>query len=163
MDTSYPPRVQTLIDQLHLSPHPEGGWYKESYRAAVNDHQERAASTAIYFLLAQQHISHFHRIDSDELWHHYEGDPVRVHILNQDGYQSLLIGSLNIPNAHPQGMVPAGSWFAAETELINHHYALVGCTVAPAFDFKYFELAKTTDLIADFPQHQDLIRRLTLP
>jgi aspartate aminotransferase-like enzyme/predicted cupin superfamily sugar epimerase len=155
-------RLGTLINQLELIAHPEGGWYRETYRAPGTQPPRRDASTAIYFLLAQGQVSHFHRIDADELWHYYEGDPVRVHILDESGYREMLIGPLSITDAHPQGVVSAGAWFAAESVGGVAQYSLVGCTVAPAFDFDRFELAERDTLIALFPDHRSLVSRLTV-
>ena len=151
------------IEKLQLIQHPEGGWFRETYCAQSRVEirgESRAASTAIYFLLGAGEVSTFHRIDSDELWHHYEGSALRVHILDDTGYKTLTIGSLGTPDALPQGWVPAGAWFGAEV-LEPTGYSLVGCTVAPGFDFAHFELAERSTLTNRFPSQAELIARLT--
>ena len=154
------PRVQQLIDQLQLQSHPEGGWYRETYRTVMDQDGDRASSTAIYFLLSQSQHSRFHRIDVDEGWHHYEGDPIRIHILDGSGYRWVDLGPLNDAGRAPQVFVPAGAWFAAEVCVAEQGFALVGCTVAPGFDFAHFELAVAEDLTASHPEHTALINRL---
>ena len=155
-------RTQLLIKALKLTRHPEGGWFKETYRAALINDSNRAASTAIYFLLSACDISHFHRIDADEAWHHYEGDPIRVHILDDMGYRTLEIGPWSTEGIEPQGVVPAGAWFCAEVIRGHAGYALVGCTVAPGFEFASFELAKSDALIRQWPSNRELIERFTI-
>ena len=153
----------SLIEKLHLIPHPEGGYYREMYRSKQYIHYEgqvRTASTAIYYLLCNQAISKFHRIDADEIWHAYYGSGIRVHILHNNTYSCLEIGQNLSAGQELQGVVPAGAWFGAE--LIDPDgYALVGCTVAPAFEFSKFELAQYDHLVKDYPMHQALIKRLT--
>ena len=176
MSVRLPERVQVLIDTLGLSPHPEGGWYRETYRGAPSgastsarersgesqsrDKSARGASTMIYFLLSSQDRSRFHRIDADEGWHHYEGDPVRVHILDRGEHRWLDVGQLD-GEVTPQGVIPAGVWFGAEVLAGAHGYALVGCTVAPAFEFSRFELAERSTLLSEAPKHGVIIERLT--
>lgn len=161
--------AQDWIDRLHLQPHPEGGYFRETYRApltlphlALPDHGgDRAASTAIYFLLAGDQFSAFHRIRSDELWHFYAGSPLVVHVITPDGnYQQLLLGSNTAAGENFQAIVPAGCWFGSS---LRHpdSFALVGCTVAPGFDFADFEMAKRDELIEQYPQHRAIIQRLT--
>ena len=161
--------AQDWIDRLHLQPHPEGGYFRETYRAplilprsALPGHGgDRAASTAIYFLLAGDQFSAFHRIRSDELWHFYAGSTLIVHVITPDGeYQQILLGSNNANGEHFQAVVPAGCWFGSSL-LYPNTYALVGCTVAPGFDFADFEMAKREELIAHYPQHRGIIDRLT--
>ena len=154
-----PDRALTLISQLNLIPHPEGGWYRETYRASVKDDAERAASTMIYFLLVSGVTSQFHRIDADEGWHHYEGDTVRVHTLSEEGYRAYNVGQLN-EKVSPQAIVPRGLWFGAELVDEAKHYALVGCTVSPGFEFSHFELADPETLSSEYPQQRELIYRL---
>ena len=121
------------VQQLGLTAHPEGGWFRETYRAVqtieVNG-QSRSASTGIYFLLESGQVSHLHRIDADELWHHYEGHCLRIHVFDAQGYRALRLGPLGDGDAHPQHWVPAGAWFGAEVVGADGH-TLVGCTVAP--------------------------------
>lgn len=138
-----------LIDLLHLIPHPEGGHYRETYRASeqVNTPRgPRAASTAILFLLAAGERSCWHRIASDEAWHHHGGDGLVIHELDQEGTaRSTLLGLELSTGQRPQHVVPAGSWFAAEP-LPGSSWSLVSCTVAPGFDFADFELASQVQL-----------------
>lgn len=155
------------IARLDLRAHPEGGWYRESYRSATvlasgalpgKFGGSRAASTAIYYLLAKGRFSAFHRIKSDETWHLYDGGPVLIHCLSSGGRHECL--RLGREGGQPQQVVPAGTWFAAELG-DGVEYALAGCTVAPGFDFADFELAGRDDLTRAFPGHRDLIARLT--
>jgi uncharacterized protein len=162
--------AQQWIDRLNLQPHPEGGWYRQTYRAPFmlphsalpGYHGDRAASTAIYFLLAGDQFSAFHRLRSDEVWHFYAGSGLIVHVITPDGeYQQLLLGSSDQASGeHFQGVVPAGCWFGSSLRQPDT-LALVGCTVALGFDFADFEMAKRNELIAQYPQHRNIIERLT--
>ncbi|HVF98030.1 MAG TPA: cupin domain-containing protein [Flavisolibacter sp.] len=158
-----------VINHLSLQPHPEGGFYKETYRSAgiisasclpgfFNG--DRRYSTAIYFLLQQGDFSAFHRIRSDECWHFYEGGTLLIHVIDTTGnYTHIRLGKDLHKGEVFQAVVPAGAWFASEPD--SHSlFALVGCTVAPGFDFADFEMAEREALSADFPQHRPLIRRL---
>ena len=138
-----------LIQLLDLSPHPEGGHYRETYRAPTQVdtlHGPRPASTAILFLLAEGEQSCWHRIRSDELWHHHAGGALLIHELRADGtVRQTRLGMDLDAGQIPQHVVPAGHWFAAE--LIDPtSWVLVGCTVAPGFDFADFELAAPEQL-----------------
>ena len=160
------------IERLDLRPHPEGGYFRETYRAsetiAAAGLPERFAgarpfATAIYFLLTTDAFSAFHRIRSDELWHFYAGGPVTLAILDADGKGQLATRSLGRDPARGESLqvvVPAGAWFAAEVAPTGA-YALVGCTVAPGFDFADFELAARASLLERYPQHRGVIERLT--
>jgi hypothetical protein len=161
--------AQHWIDRLHLQPHPEGGYFRETYRAplmlphsALPGHGgDRTASTAIYFLLAGDQFSAFHRIRSDELWHFYAGSGLIVHVITTEGeYRQLLLGSNTANGENFQAVVTAGCWFGSSLRHPNS-FALVGCTVAPGFDFADFEMAKREELIAQYPQHRAIIQRLT--
>lgn len=148
------------VDKLGLQPHPEGGYYRETYRAEPKD-GPRAASTGIYFLIESGNVSRFHRIDADEMWHFYAGDALIVHMIAPSGqYSQHIIGS-DPDNAEVfQAVVPAGSWFGAEVT-DGGHYSLVGCTVAPGFEFSGFELANKDKLLNQYPDHATIIDRLT--
>ncbi|MDF8364542.1 cupin domain-containing protein [Achromobacter anxifer] len=154
-----------LIRRLDLLPHPEGGYYRETYRAADpvtrGDGARRSASTAIYYLLCDGAWSTWHRIRSDELWHFHAGDALHIHVLAPDGgYACLRLGdALKDPGAAFQAVVPAGCWFAAELADPGG-YALTGCTVAPGFEFSEFELADAAELQGLYPAQADLIARL---
>jgi len=158
------PAITQLVAQLGLLPHPEGGFYAETYRSDTMipaPQGMRPASTAIYFLLTQGNFSAFHRIKSDECWHHYGGDAVHIHTISPQGhYACHLLGSLQQAGHRPQLVVPAGTWFGSEA-IGPAGYALTGCTVAPGFDFADFELADRQQLTAVFPQHAAIIFRLT--
>ncbi|MBT3603281.1 MAG: cupin domain-containing protein [Candidatus Latescibacteria bacterium] len=156
--------AQYWIDKLELETHPEGGYFGEMYRSTEKIAQDdlpdrflgdRSFSTAIYFLLTENNFSALHRIQSDELWFFHTGSPLNVHLIEPSGeYTCLTVG----PEGPFQGVVPAGCWFGAE---VDRDYALVSCTVAPGFDFSDFDLADRVLLLDQFPQHSDLITRLT--
>jgi len=164
------PTAAAYIDALNLQPHPEGGWYRESYRAAEAVPQNalperfagpRSFATAIYFLLTSDSFSALHRIQSDELWHFYAGNSLTVHLLETDGsYRALRLGARVAAGESFQALVPAGCWFGA-TVAAPDGFALVGCTVAPGFDFADFELGRRAELIRRYPAQQKLIEQLT--
>ena len=155
---------------LGLVPHPEGGYFREVYRSdeslaasalPVRFGGRRAFSTSIYFLLKSGEPSRFHRLRSDELWHFYAGGPLRIHILGKKGgYRSIDLGRRPAAGQAYQAAVPRGSWFGAEV-LRMHSYSLIGCTIAPGFDFADFALARRSDLLKRFPRRKALIERLT--
>ena len=164
-----------LIAQFGLVPHPEGGFFRETYRAAdrvlraaatddpaVDLAADRAASTAIYYMLSDDAFSAWHRIRSDEIWHFYAGDPIDVHVIDANGtLQTHRLGNaLEHDHTVFQAMVPAGHWFAATRIAGNHGFALAGCTVAPGFEFSEFELADARALRAVHPQHTAILQRL---
>jgi predicted cupin superfamily sugar epimerase len=162
--------AQYWIDKLDLTAHPEGGFYRETYRSDLSIAREalpqqftgpRLVSTAICFLLEEGNFSAFHRLRSDELWHFYAGSSITVHVIEPDGaYSEIQLG--NDPDAGDvlQAAVKAGCWFASR---VRHPktFALAGCTVAPGFDFADFELGKRVDLVKRYPQHRTLIESLT--
>jgi predicted cupin superfamily sugar epimerase len=127
-----------IIARLDLKPHPEGGHYRETFRDPDIDARGRAHSTAIYFLLARGERSHWHRIDAVETWHYYAGSPLALRIADDDGERRLQLGSDLAAGEMPQAVVPVRAWQAAES---TGDWTLVGCTVAPGFDFAGFELA----------------------
>lgn len=161
--------VIELVERFQLLPHPEGGYYAETYRSDEEMAQAclparfrggRVFATAIYFLLEQGNFSAFHRIQSDECWHFYTGQSLLVHVIHPDGaYKLVKLGSNLLAGEVFQAVVPAGSWFASETAP-GGQYSFVGCTVAPGFDFADFELAEAGRLAELYPEHQLLIRRL---
>jgi hypothetical protein len=161
---------QYWIDRLSLSPHPEGGYFRVTYQSSltiVQDalpsvfHGDRCASTAIYFLLAEKDFSAFHRIASDELWHFYAGSALIVYVIDPEGnYSELLLGNDFEAGEVFQGVVKAGCWFASRLKN-PAGFALVGCTVAPGFDFADFEMAKRAELVGIYPEHRILIEELT--
>ena len=133
-----PPSASDIIAQLDLKPHPEGGHYRETFRDPAVDTSGRSRSTAIYFLLARGERSHWHRIDAVEVWHYYAGDALTLRIADDDGTRSITLGPNIAAGEAPQAIVPASAWQAAESV---GDWTLVGCTVAPGFDFATFELA----------------------
>lgn len=162
--------AQYWIDKLGLLPHVEGGFFRETYRASENIGKhalperftsDRSFGTAIYFLLHNRDFSSFHRIKQDELWHFYIGDPLSVHIIDRQGtYSKIKLGTNFDAGEVFQAKVPHGSWFGANLESHNS-FALVGCTVAPGFDFTDLEIAKRDVLINLFPEHRPIIEQLT--
>ncbi len=155
-----------LIRRFDLQAHPEGGFFRETYRSDARVLRDgpgdtRSASTAIYYLLADGAHSAWHRIRSDEVWHFYAGEPLLVHVLDEAGQlRSHRLGNaLTHAGAVFQAVVPAGLWFAAECA-DPASYALVGCTVAPGFEFSEFEIASVDELVKAYPAHRDVIVRL---
>ena len=161
--------AEDLIGRLELVKHPEGGWYRETYRSGdvilgkdLPDRfiDNRSVSTAIYFLLQSGEVSLLHRIKSDEIWHFYAGEPLTVHVFTPQGeYNPLNIGTKMATGAAFQCVVPAGCWFGAEVN--GDGYSLVGCTVAPGFDFADFEMGSREELQKQFPELSEIIQRLT--
>ena len=129
-----------IIARLDLKPHPEGGHYRETFRDERNLDGQRAASTAIYFLLARGDRSHWHRVDAVEVWHDYAGDALILQTKDETRLRTARLGIDLIAGERPQIVVPAHAWQAAES---TGNWTLVGCTVAPGFDFRTFELAPT--------------------
>ena len=128
-----------IIARLELRPHPEGGHHRETFRDSRTDAGGRALSTAFYFLLARDERSHWHRIDAVEVWHYYAGSALVLQIADDDGQRSVRLGPDLTAGEVPQAIVPTQAWQAAES---TGDWTLVGCTVAPGFDFAKFELAK---------------------
>jgi uncharacterized protein len=156
--------------KLGLERHPEGGYYRETYKSDLVLAREklpakftgaRAVSTAIYFLLEGEEFSAFHRLRSDEIWHFYVGAALVVHVIDEAGrYSEILLGSDAEAGEVLQAVVKAGCWFASRVR-DGRSFALVGCMVAPGFDFEDFEMAKREELVRSYPQHQAVIERLT--
>jgi uncharacterized protein len=158
------------IERLQLEAHPEGGYFRQTYRSDVMIAREalplgftggRPTSTAIYFLLEGKNFSAFHRLRSDEMWHFYVGAPIAVEVIAPSGeHSSILLGPDLEAEQVPQAVVPAGCWFASHVADWKS-FAVVGCTVAPGFDFEDFEMAERAELVGKYPQHRDVIERLT--
>ena len=131
-------KAADIIRDLEMTPHPEGGHFVETFRDAGGS-ENRGASTAIYFLLQAGEVSHWHRVDAAEVWHHYAGAPLRLS-LSADGmtHEDLILGADLGNGERPQLVVPADHWQAAQS---LGDWTLVGCTVAPAFQFEKFEMA----------------------
>lgn len=156
-------RIAELVHLLDMKAHPEGGFYAETYRSPqsiLKSGEERSLITSIYFLLRSEDVSHFHRIQSDELWYWHEGSPLTVHLLTEQGHEKLKLGPVNSAGCRPQHLVPAKTIFGSTVD-DSDSYALVSCVVAPGFDFRDFELFSYQELIGMYPEQEDIIRRLT--
>jgi predicted cupin superfamily sugar epimerase len=160
---SQPQNASYWINKLQLKPHPEGGYYHEVFRSAVNisrvgQDARKQACTSIYYLLEGGDYSGFHRLQSDEVWYFHKGAPLHIHAINKDGIYTLheladnLTGNLSV-------VIPAGVWFAAELAT-RDGFTLVSCAVAPAFDFNEFEMAFRENLSLLCPNHREIIDRL---
>lgn len=165
-------KAKYYIDKLKLQKHPEGGYYNEIYRsdeifkAVVLPERyigDRAFSTSIYFLLDGKDISAFHKLQSDEIWHFYDGCPVKVSIITpQRSLEERILG-YNLDNKESlQTVINKHSWFGAEL-VDKSSFSLIGCTVSPGFDFQDFEMGNRTKLLEEFPEYSDTILRLTKP
>ena len=133
-----PKEAAEIIARLDLKPHPEGGHYRETFRDQGADADGRSRSTAIYFLLARGERSHWHRVDAVEIWHYYAGAALTLRIADDNGERSVALGAGLFAGEVPQAVVPANAWQAAESK---GDWTLVGCTVAPGFEFAKFEMA----------------------
>ena len=163
-------RVARLIETLELKPHPEGGYFRETYRSTESIHNsnlpdvfngDRNVSTGIYYLLESDNFSAFHKINQDEMWHFYSGDPIVLTMISPQGELTTThIGNEIHLDQVPQFVVPKKYWFSAKLAK-NDAYALLGCTVAPGFDFKDFHLASRNNLTKKYPQHKEVIKALT--
>ena len=157
------------IQQLNLQPHPEGGFYRQTYRCLESLPAgalpkrfggNRPISTAIYYLLEPGDYSCFHRIKSDECWHFYAGGPLVIHIIESNGdYHSVKLGNNILTGEVYQYSVAAMAWFAVEPAE-KTAFTLAGCTVAPGFDFDDFEMARKKNMLELYPQHTPTIDRL---
>jgi predicted cupin superfamily sugar epimerase len=148
--------IERLVAELQLSAHPEGGFFRETYRAAATlPGTSRSVSTAIFYLLGAGQRSRLHRIDADEVWHFYRGDPLEVIELTPDGARVTRLSA-----DHPQHVVFAGTWFGARPAA-GSQYSLVGCTVSPGFEFAHFELGARAELLTAFPRAREVIEALT--
>lgn len=157
-----------LRRHLQLQAHPEGGYYSEVYRseglipalALTQSHCGfRPFMTSIYFLLEPGQVSKLHRLKSDEIWYFHAGSPLTIHLLG-NVYHRLQLGPDFCAGQLFQRVVPAGTWFGATVDADNEP-SLVGCAVAPGFDFADFELGQQNQLLQQFPQHEKIIRQLT--
>ncbi len=158
------------IERLELEKHPEGGYYRETHRSIETIGAahlperfggDRRISTAIYFLITGDRPSYLHRLKSEEIWHFYTGSPVALHIINTEGRHSRLrLGCHPEKGEVFQGIIHAGAWFGALVD-DPEGYALVGCTVAPGFDFADFEMGDRAQLLEAYPQHRQIIELLS--
>ena len=162
--------AQHWIETLNLERHPEGGWFREFYRASEmiapaglpeRFGDARNFSTAIYYLLSETDFSAFHRIKQDEVWHFYDGTPLTIHMIDPEGnYSTANVGRDAAAGESLVAVVPAGWMFGASVDG-QRGFALLGCTVAPGFDFDDFELPSRAELLADYPQHREIVEKLT--
>jgi hypothetical protein len=162
--------AKSWIEKLRLKPHPEGGYYRETYRSELVVAKsvlppafsgDRALATAIYFLLEGGDLSAFHRLHSDEMWHFYAGGTLIVSQIDERGeYSEILLGSDAEAGEVFQAVVKAGCWFGARVK-DPKSFVLVGCTVSPGFDFDDFELGRRAELVRLYPQHREVIEKLT--
>ncbi|HTA40746.1 MAG TPA: cupin domain-containing protein [Candidatus Acidoferrales bacterium] len=154
------PDIEQLVETLRLRPHPEGGFFAETYRSARNA-GDRSLSTAIYFLLTAENPSRMHRVASDEIWHFYRGDPLEMLQIHPDGSsETIAIGTNVAAGQRPQVLVPAGMWQGVRVAA-GGRYALVGATVTPGFDFADFSLGDRAALRALCPTRAEAIDDLT--
>ncbi|GAB2554180.1 cupin domain-containing protein [Spirosoma aerophilum] len=160
------------VRAFHMQPHPEGGYFAETYRSAETIPQAalpgrfggvRSFGTAIYFLLESHHVSALHRIASDEVWHFYAGGALEIFVIRPTGELTVIrLGNNPEKGEVFQAVVPAGCWFGS-APAAGVDFSLVGCTVAPGFDFADFEMASRETLLTEFPQHREVIERLSAP
>jgi hypothetical protein len=163
-----PLSIKYLVEKYNLQPHPEGGWYSQTYQSAeiipafglpARFDGDRPFSTAIYFLLEKGNFSAFHRIKSDELWHFYTGGPLHIYVINEAGVMNIATLGNDIGSGQQfQYMVPAGCWFAS-APAPGTDFSFVGCTVAPGFDFADFELSEAEKLVTVYPKHKEVIQK----
>lgn len=157
-------RVDDIIGHLNLVAHPEGGYFKETYRSAeeIDSKQgKRNIATNIYFLLKSGEKSAFHRLRSDEFWYFHQGSPLEVFIIFKNGeLKREILGSDCLDNQKPQLLLPKGTWFAARC-LNEQSYTLISCSVSPGFDFDDFELAERSALQKEYPEFTDIIYEFT--
>lgn len=155
-----PKKAQEYIVKLGLTAHPEGGFYKETYRSEA-EIGNRNLMTSIYFLITSNNISRFHRIKSDEMWYFHDGSPLSVHTLSKEkGHQIHKVGLDLSKGESPQLLVRANTIFGSTLE-VKDSYSLVSCTVSPGFDFADFELFDTDFLLNMFPKNEEIVRRMS--
>lgn len=161
--------AQTIISKFNLQKHPEGGYYKETYKANLDiipcqhyNNEKRKSATAIYYLLADHNYSTWHRLKADEILHFYAGFTLLIHILTQSGQlvTKKLGMALNDPETEYQVLIPANHWFALELKE-PEKYSFIGTTVSPGFEFVDFEIGHSALLCSQYPQHKGLIARLS--
>jgi predicted cupin superfamily sugar epimerase len=155
--------VDELVAALGLTLHPEGGYYRETYRASAmveTPRGPRSAGTAIYYLLPRGQFAAWHEVASDEVWHFYDGAPLTLYLLTAQGLETVRLGRQVARGEQPQVTVPAGVLQAA---VPGGDFSLVGCTVAPGFDFSDWQMPSAQALVARYPEHAHLLRQLSRP
>jgi len=157
-------KAKEIVEKLGLLAHPEGGFYKETYRSEqtieTGRNEIRNVSTAIYFLLENDNRSLFHRIQSDELWFFHQGEALEIVLIKDGILNTIIFGNRLDEGEVLQATIPANTWFASGVKNTNG-YSLVSCTVAPGFDFADFELAKRENLIQEYPDLKETILKFT--
>lgn len=157
--------IHFWVEKLDLLPHPEGGYYRETYRSEESiQNGKRQLLTVIYFLLTSENPSRFHRIKSDEHWFYHAGSPLTVHVLHHQKHEKIRIGNDLNAGQTPHAVVPKNVIFGSSVETDESEkfgYSLVSCAVAPGFDFEDFELLDRETLLNDFPKHEEIILKLT--
>ncbi|SHE37003.1 hypothetical protein SAMN05444392_101195 [Seinonella peptonophila] len=165
--------IANWIEHLKMIPHPEGGYYREIYKSqefisdqeltTIRYHGKRRLSSSIYFLLPSNEVSRFHRLISDELWYYHHGSPLNIFIIHPSGKLEKIKLGPNWRNGEVlQAIIPRGSIFGS-TVIDEGYYSLVGCMVSPGFEFSDFTLFRRDELLRLYPQHADIISRLTIP
>ena len=159
-----------FVEKLKMTPHPEGGYFKECYAGedmissnelSVDYKDTRKLWTSIYFLLEDGEVSNFHRLKSDEMWYYQAGSPLTIYMITPEGTLVTQKLGLNIAEGEmPQFLVPKGYIFGSAMN--ESGYALVGCMVAPGFEFRDFELFKRSELLEKYPQYEKEIVKLTI-
>ena len=154
------------IKYLNLTAHPEGGYFNENYRnsSELNIDEKysgkRNLATSIYYMLEYGQFSKLHRLKSDEIWYFHHGAPLKVHVFNNNLYQSYVLGTNLNESQLLQLIIPAGAIFGAEV-LETNSFAILGCMVSPGFHFDDFEILKAEKVLAIFPEHKTIIEKLT--
>lgn len=160
---------QFYISKLGLEPHPEGGYFRRTFESQeqISDQEltvdfagKRMLYTSIYFLLTSNDVSHFHRLQSDELWYYHTGSPLSVHMIDENGeYKEHKLG-LNLDNGEvPQVLVPKNTIFGSSVQ-DKDTFSLVGCMVSPGFEYEDFELFTQDELLAKYPEHKEIILKI---
>lgn len=162
--------AQDIINKFNLQPHPEGGYFEETYRskgeipneALSQEYKDsRNYSTAIYFLLTSDQFSAFHKIKQDEIWHFYKGSPIRIHMISAQGvYSNVVVGRDLSVGQVPQYVIKGGVWFAAEV-VEKDSFSFVGCTVSPGFDFQDLDMPRREFLLGKYPELEEVILKFT--
>jgi predicted cupin superfamily sugar epimerase len=156
--------AREIIRNMQLLPHPEGGYYRETYRSPVRittpEGKVRNVSTSIYYLLENEDKSHFHRLSSDETWYFHQGEALEIITIREGKPVSILLGNDVMNGEAPQAIIPAHTWFAAQVRN-SSAYSLVSCSVSPGFDFSDFEMGKREELTREFPGCREVILAFT--
>jgi predicted cupin superfamily sugar epimerase len=161
--------LNNLVSKLGLIPHPEGGYYKETFQSEeqISDHElsvnfegRRKLYTSIYFLLTSDDVSHFHRLKSDELWYYHGGSSLSIHVIEESGeYKEIKLGMNLDAGEVPQVLVKKNSIFGSSVSE-KDTCSLVGCMVSPGFEFQDFEMFTQEELMKVYPQHEEIIMKL---